>query len=214
MKADRAAHFLGPVSLRQPARDLGPKAQRTIARIIDATRTVFLSRGYAGTTIDEIARAADVSRPSFYTYFESKRDVLLATGNRVSSDTMEVIDRLPDLGKSRAGLIRWVGEYFELLDLHGSFSFAWTQAAHDDADIRTVGMKGHLRLCRQLGKNLAATAGRIGEQPEMLGLVAFAVLERSWSYGQLYAERVDRADFIARIALTLWGAAREVSPAR
>jgi hypothetical protein len=43
-------------------------------------REVFLTRGYAGTTVDEIARIADVSRASFYAYFPSKREVLLALG--------------------------------------------------------------------------------------------------------------------------------------
>lgn len=212
--ANGAANFLEPASLRQPAGDLGPKAQRTIARIIDATRTVFLTRGYAGTTIDEIARAADVSRASFYTYFESKREVLLAIGTKAADDTMEVINRLPELGTTRAGLTRWVGEYFDLLDVHGSFSFAWTQAAHDDPDIRTMGMKGHLRLCRHLGENLAATAGRVAEQPEVSGLVAAGALERSWNYWQLYAETVDRADVVANVSVTLWGAARQASSAR
>ena len=73
------AAFLTPPSIRQPANPLGPRAQRTINRIIEATRDVFLTRGYSGTTIDEIARLADVSRASFYTYFPSKRDVLIAS---------------------------------------------------------------------------------------------------------------------------------------
>ena len=42
--------------------DLGPKAQRTVERIIESARGVFLANGYAGTTIDEIARVADISR--------------------------------------------------------------------------------------------------------------------------------------------------------
>ena len=43
--------------LRQPGSVLGPRAARTITAILDATRQIFLTRGYAGT-IDEIAKAA------------------------------------------------------------------------------------------------------------------------------------------------------------
>ena len=121
--------FLTPAALRQPADALGPRAQRTIARIIDATRDVFLSHGYSGTTIDEIARVAEVSRASFYTYFSSKREVLLAVGAHTASESVRLIERLGDEGTTRARLTDWVVDYFDFLDVHGSFSFAWTQAA-------------------------------------------------------------------------------------
>ena len=105
--------FLTPATLRQPADALGPRAQRTIVRIIEATREVFLTRGYSGTTIDEIARVADVSRASFYTYFPSKREVLLAVGaERRERSAQALIDRFPEHARSRSGLRGWVLEYF------------------------------------------------------------------------------------------------------
>jgi AcrR family transcriptional regulator len=51
--------------IRHPGTVVGPRASRTIATILDATRRIFLVKGYAGTTIDEIARIAGVSRGSF-----------------------------------------------------------------------------------------------------------------------------------------------------
>jgi len=204
--------FLTPAALRQPAGDLGPRAQRTIARIIDATRDVFQSHGYSGTTIDEIARVAEVSRASFYTYFPSKREVLLAVGAHAASESLRVIERLPDEGTTRSGMRAWVADYFELLDVHGSFSFAWTQAAQEDDEIRTAGARRHLSLCRQFGRGLAATAGRTVDQPAVLGLVASSALERSWNYGQLYVDWVDRADVVEHAARALWGLARQPSP--
>ena len=74
--------------------ELGPRAQRTVARIIQATREVFLTRGYAGTTVDEIANIADVSRASFYTYFPTKREVLLAVGDLAATESLAAIDTL------------------------------------------------------------------------------------------------------------------------
>lgn len=203
--------FLTSAALRQPAGELGPRAHRTISRIIDATRDVFLSHGYSGTTIDDIARVAQVSRASFYTYFPSKREVLLAVGAHTASESLRVIERLADLGTTRAGLAAWVAEYFDFLDVHGSFSLAWTQAAREDEEIRTAGMKRHLSICRQLGDELAATAGKVVEQPEVLGLVAASTLERSWNYAELYADRVDRTDVVEQAARSLWGLARQPS---
>ena len=60
--------FDAPASFRHPEDAIGPRAQRTINRVVDVAREAFLARGYAGTTIDEIARIANVPRASFDTY--------------------------------------------------------------------------------------------------------------------------------------------------
>jgi AcrR family transcriptional regulator len=203
---------LDDLVLGRTAAKLGPRAHRTIARIIGATRDVFLLRGYAGTTVDEIARTAGVSRASFYTYFPSKREVLLAIGAETASESLDVIERLPALGSTRSGLTAWVSEYFEFLDVHGSFSLAWAQAAREDEHLRIPGMRRHLGICRRMGRELAASAGKSAEQPVMLGLVAFSLLERTWDYNTVYAECIPRGDAIEQVAGTLWGMARQSLP--
>ncbi len=211
--ASNGESYLTSAALRQPADALGPRAQRTIASIIKATREVFLTRGYSGTTIDEIARLADVSRASFYTYFPSKREVLLAVGAHAASEAERMIEKLPDHLGSRAALRAWVSEYFDLLDIHGSFAFAWTQAAHEDEEIRVAGMRRHLKDCKMLATQLVASTGKQIADPTPLGVVAFSILERSWNYGQLYAGAVDRRGLIIQAANGLWGLARQPAQA-
>jgi AcrR family transcriptional regulator len=173
--------------LRQPAGVLGVRATRTISAILDATRQIFLVRGYAAT-IDEIARAAGVSRASFYTYFPSKRDVLLALG----AETLQAARRLVEAFEMLPA--EWSeGEYLEMLDEHGSFVFAWTQAAQDDEAIRSAGMRGHLALCRRMGKAMATLGGQPAKDPAERGLLAFSMLERGWAYWQLYQGPVKKA---------------------
>lgn len=201
--------YLTPAALRQPAEALGPRAQKTIARILDATRDVFLSRGYSGTTIDEIARVAEVSRASFYTYFPTKREVLLAVGAHTASGSMVEIAKLEGQGPGRAEMIEWVDGHFHFLDIHGSFSFAWPEAAQQDAEILEAGMKRHLSICRSFGRLLAATAGRTVANPAELGVVASALLERTWHYGKLYGDRVDRSLLVTQAGHALWGLARQ-----
>jgi AcrR family transcriptional regulator len=200
-----------PAGLRQPADALGPRAQRTIARIVEATRGVFLTRGYSGTTIDEIARVANVSRASFYTYFPSKREVLLAVGANAANECERMIGKLPAHLGSRASLRIWVAEYFDLLDIHGSFAFAWTQAAQEDEEIRLAGMKRHYKDCKMMGAALVASTGTLLADPGPLGVVAFSILERSWNYGYLYQETVGREALIGQAANGLWGLARQPS---
>lgn len=54
------------------------RAQQTRQRICDAAKGLFLTRGYAGTTITEIARAAGVAHQTVYFTFGSKAAVLAA----------------------------------------------------------------------------------------------------------------------------------------
>ena len=191
--------------MRYPGASLGPRARRTIGLILDATRQIFLARGYAGTTVDEIARVAGVSRASFYTYFPSKRDVMLELGTNslvAGNQVVKALGQFAD-GWTIEELEAWVVQYFAMLDEHGAFAFAWTQAAHDDDEIRRAGTKGHLELCRRMGLALAVLAGVPAEDPVEHGLIGFSLLERSWSYMQLYDDDIDKQAMTRAIARAL-----------
>jgi AcrR family transcriptional regulator len=203
-----------PAVQRQPAEGLGPRAQSTILRIVEATRNVFLIRGYSGTTIDEIARLASVSRASIYTYFPSKRELLLAVGEQSAKDTTASIVRLAELAETKVGLRTWVDEYFDLLDYYGSFIFAWTQAANEDDEIYTAGRKRHLKLTKQFGKVLSASADSPCDDPTIFGLVTMSMLERAWSYAQLYEEGIDLESIKVELTNTLWNSVRPASNKR
>ena len=53
------------------------KRRETLRRIIDAGVRLFIEKGFNGTTVDEVAAAAGISRRTFFHYFESKDDILL-----------------------------------------------------------------------------------------------------------------------------------------
>jgi AcrR family transcriptional regulator len=189
---------------RQPAASLGPRANRTISRIHTATREVLLSHGYTGTTIDEIAKAAGVSRGSFYTYFPTKRDALLAVGARSAAESAAMVDEMVTMEQSMTALTDWVDRYFVVLDHNGAFAFAWTQAAHHDDEIREAGTKGHLRLCLRFGNALATWGGIAVDDPTALGIAIFSMLERAWDYCRLYGEAVDESELRKELARNIW----------
>ena len=54
------------------------KRRRTLARIAETGLKLFLENGYEATTLDALAAAAGISRRTFFYYFKSKEDVLLA----------------------------------------------------------------------------------------------------------------------------------------
>lgn len=52
--------------------------RQTLQRIAEVGVELFLAKGYEATTLDEIAAAAGISRRTFFYYFRSKDDILLA----------------------------------------------------------------------------------------------------------------------------------------
>lgn len=54
------------------------KKRETRERIVEKSLELFFSKGFEQTTLDEIALAANISRRTFFYYFKSKEDVLLA----------------------------------------------------------------------------------------------------------------------------------------
>src|ERR1700722_18440253 len=63
---------------RTPPRGRMREAQRefTRARIIEAAIEVFAEKGYARTTVDDIAERAGSTRATFYLHFKAKSDLL------------------------------------------------------------------------------------------------------------------------------------------
>ena len=52
-------------------------AQRNRDRIVEVAREVFREQGYAETTVEQIAAAADVSPSTFFRYFPTKEETVL-----------------------------------------------------------------------------------------------------------------------------------------
>jgi AcrR family transcriptional regulator len=58
------------------AEDIAADPKR--ARILEGAMKVFLAYGFSRTTMDDIARAADMSRPALYLLFKNKTDIFRA----------------------------------------------------------------------------------------------------------------------------------------
>jgi AcrR family transcriptional regulator len=54
------------------------KRRETLDRIAEAGLRLFIAKGYEETTLDDIAATADISRRTFFHYFRSKDQILLA----------------------------------------------------------------------------------------------------------------------------------------
>lgn len=62
--------------------------------LLEAGIKVMATRGYNGTSIQDIVDAADVPKGSFYTYFKSKEDFALAAIDMVAEERIKSTKRL------------------------------------------------------------------------------------------------------------------------
>src|SRR3984885_13494015 len=72
------------------------RGERTRAAILDASRRLFLERGYAGTPINAITEACGISRAGFYTYFKDKREIFNILGKHAYREALTVIAEWAD----------------------------------------------------------------------------------------------------------------------
>ena len=87
--------------------------------MLDAAEEIFGERGYAGTSMDEIAARVGVSKPLVYQYYGSKDGLFVACLSRLRARLLESVSsavfEAPDAEQALyAGLTEW----FRFLDEH------------------------------------------------------------------------------------------------
>lgn len=109
-----------------------PKQADPLARrqILAAALDVFSRQGYAGTTLDDVTAAANLSKGAIYWYFESKADLfatLLGERATVFSELLEDATRgaTSPLGALEAMWLRWM----EALETDSGYQ-AYVRLAH------------------------------------------------------------------------------------
>ncbi|MBS2533604.1 TetR/AcrR family transcriptional regulator [Catenulispora sp. NF23] len=122
-------------------RTRGPRRALVEAEILDEAARLFATRGFAATSMQEIATALGTSRPALYHYFTGKDEILTRLVQGLADDSRRALDqaaavrggaeeRLAGLvcalaapiaaAPLRARLIR--SSLIELLDLDGQFA--------------------------------------------------------------------------------------------
>jgi len=64
---------------KQLGRPKGRTKEDTLAKIMPAARQLFANKGYAQTTFKDVGKAVGISHAALYTYFNSKKDLYLAS---------------------------------------------------------------------------------------------------------------------------------------
>jgi AcrR family transcriptional regulator len=114
--------------------------RRAPVALMEAGRDVFVSRGYYGTRVDDLAMAAGVSHGAFYRYFRNKDHlarVLTVQAMRTVSIALDEVPALAvhDGSAGRAALRRWLRRYNTTHADEAAMLRVWIDAALHDADL-------------------------------------------------------------------------------
>jgi AcrR family transcriptional regulator len=92
-------------------------AEQRIEQLLDVAEGLFGEQGYAATSIEDICRAAGVTRPVVYERLGNKEDAYLAVVNRVRHQLEEQLTEAAlSAEEPREQLRRGIGAYFDYLD--------------------------------------------------------------------------------------------------
>jgi TetR/AcrR family transcriptional regulator, mexJK operon transcriptional repressor len=91
------------------------RSARKRQTILSAGRDLFFSHGYQGTSVDQIAASAEVSKQTVYKHFGDKHELLLAIVNNALESTvaafLERIGALADTADLEADVTAFAADY-------------------------------------------------------------------------------------------------------
>ena len=90
-------------------RERKKRAPRSASR--DAAMALFAEHGFAHTTFDRIAEAADVSRATVFSYFPTKEEIVFGEGAAVVGALAARLAERPEGQGTIAAVREWLGEF-------------------------------------------------------------------------------------------------------
>lgn len=155
------------------------KKQRTRERILECARELFDEKGFADTTIPEIAAAAEVSPRTVSSYFPHKEELVFPAKDQMLEALSHALAARPGGELATDALRRWLIENFAGADVEKPPRH-WTRALIDgDPDLRA-----YERVLQERAQEVVAAAVAVDlalppehHLPQMVAATAIAALD-------------------------------------
>jgi AcrR family transcriptional regulator len=170
---------------RRAARTTGD--DRELAILATAER-LLAERPLAAISVDDLARGAGISRPTFYFYFSSKDAVLLTLLDRVVAEADAAMRQVfgAPAATAREGWARAIGAYYDTFRAHRALTVAWAEARSTSDEVRALWSQVFERWVQQCATAIDAERAR-GAAPTGLPSRDLAVALTSMNERVLYA---------------------------
>jgi len=151
------------------------KGERTKRRLMEAAREVLAERGYQAMRIEDIARAADVAKGTFYIYFDNKAAITMAVMEEVLAEGLRAMRGARTEDDPFLEILEPTVEYMRITIENAGLWKALLQFSHNEPEAaklitrstQDVMIRVAARMERRLGKGTASDDTR--------ALVAYAM---------------------------------------
>ena len=128
-----------PTAVRSRRQTRPSGDDRELAILATAER-LLAEKTLAAISVDDLARGAGISRPTFYFYFPSKDAVLLTLLDRVVAEADTAVHQAFGAGTTgpREGWRRAITAYYETFRRHRALTLAWAEARSTNAEVRQL----------------------------------------------------------------------------
>ncbi|MGK8523749.1 TetR/AcrR family transcriptional regulator [Nocardia asteroides] len=155
--------------------------QQTRARLTEAAKQLFATRGYAAVRVDDIAAAVGCSRATFYLHFAGKLEILRAIAEQGTAPTAlhfyQDLDRVLETG-SRAEFASWMTRAIEWFHEYKDLLPAWDEATALEPQFREIARDGILALPNAMTAYLAGWPADRRDEARLRVELLVAQLER------------------------------------
>lgn len=163
--------------------------EQTRQRLLDTALDLFEAKGYAATTIDDIAAAAGTTRVTFYAYFPSRRAIMVALIDNLNvilerhesaehrSTASALVEAVRDGGAEVIGT--WLRAQAARWPAIGPYISAATVAAAIEPEIRDLVDSWSEEVVDDIKLGLDLADRFSPESRHFRGVLAFEMLDRS-----------------------------------
>ncbi len=194
----------------EPARAIPPARTDAKTKLLDAALRVIRTKGYGAAAVDDICRAAGVSKGSFFHHFASKEELAIAAAEHFSAraDAMFAAAGYRDAGDARERVLAYVdlrsalleGELPDFTCLLGTMvqeTYATHPALREACDEL---IRHHASdVAREIAGAKEACAPQAPWSPQSLSLFTQAVIQGAFVLAKAHHDPAVAADCLAHL---------------
>lgn len=178
--------------------------QMTSERVIDASVRVFLERGYADSTIDDIVAAAEVGRATFYLHFKSKLEVMRAIIQAKEEQNEALIKELrADRNPTPESLEGWLRRFVSHWSAEGDRFLVGLQALASEPELSGELEVGLRLTAETLAKILAKKRRLPPAETALRAELLVGALQQACRALVTSPQRYD-VDLVVRVVAGIW----------
>src|SRR2546426_378077 len=145
-------------------------------QLLAAAREVFSRKGYHGTSMDDVADVAGITKPVLYQHFASKRDLYLELLDDMRERLVHELDHVPPTEQPDELLAEGVHAFFRFVDNHEAAFRLMYDASAADPEVAKRVQAAREEIVERTARVVRMRGGRTDPEIAAWGVVGMAEL--------------------------------------